>query len=76
MWLLYYILILIGSLLFLLVPYGIAVRLINDNFTHILAPGLRTGNILWNNNYCKRFIFLGCQKCKEEYKTSQANEGI
>ena len=31
MWLLYYILILIGSLLFLLVPYGIAVRLINDN---------------------------------------------
>jgi hypothetical protein len=31
MWLLYYILILLGSLLFLLVPYGITVRLINDD---------------------------------------------
>lgn len=31
MWLLYYILILVGTLLSLLVPYGITVRLMDDN---------------------------------------------
>ena len=68
MWVLYYILIFIGSLLFLLVPYSITVRLMNDDLPtyspQVFEMGIFYGIII----IVSGLFFWGARSVKKNIK--------